>query len=201
MNAETQQHIFEPFFTTKEVGKGTGLGLATVYGIVKQSGGNISVYSEPGYGTTFKIYFPRVPEELTSAEVEPLLADLPRGGEKILLVEDDEIVRSRTREILEMYGYEVAAARNGIEALAVCERRDCRFDLLMIDVVMPQMGGRELAEILAEKTPHLRVLFTSGYTDDAVMRHGVIGANTNFLQKPFTTKALAQKIREILDAE
>jgi len=200
MDSETQQHIFEPFFTTKEVGKGTGLGLATVYGIVKQSGGNIAVYSELGFGTTFKIYFPRV-LEAAAAEVEPLLADLPRSGEKILLVEDDEIVRSLTREILEMYGYEVTAARNGIEGLAICERRGSRFDLLMTDVVMPQMGGRELAEKLTAKAPHLRVLFTSGYTDDAITRHDFIGVNTNFLQKPFTTRALAQKIREILDVE
>jgi PAS domain S-box-containing protein len=201
MDAETQQHIFEPFFTTKEVGKGTGLGLATVYGVVKQSGGNVSVYSEPGIGTTFKIFLPQVEQDAEKIEKDVPLLNPARGTEKILLVEDDDIVRSLTREILEMSGYQVSTARNGVEALSVCQASECKFDLLVTDVVMPQMGGRKLAENLSEKMPKLEILFTSGYTDDAIIRHGVIEISTNFIQKPFTANALLQKVREILDAD
>jgi PAS domain S-box-containing protein len=200
MDEETQQRIFEPFFTTKDIGEGTGLGLATVYGIVKQSGGSISVYSEVGVGTTFKIYFPEIKEKV-SEEGKAVSGELPVGNERILLVEDDDSIRALTREILEMYGYKVLTARNGVEALMLCKQENCDFDLLLTDVVMPQMGGRELVKKLTEETPSLRVLFTSGYTDDAVMRHGVIEENTNFLQKPFNSKTLAYKVREILDAK
>jgi PAS domain S-box-containing protein len=199
MNDQIQQHIFEPFFTTKEVGKGTGLGLATVYGIVKQSGGNIGVYSELGVGTTFKIYLPRVIEKAEAAEVREIVDELPEGTETIFLVEDEDLVRALTRQILEMCGYTVFEARNGVEAMTMCEARDCKFDLLMTDVVMPEMGGRELAAKFAQVHPQMRVLFTSGYTDDAIIRHGVIEAGTNFIQKPFTPDALALKIREVLD--
>jgi len=196
------QHIFEPFFTTKNIGKGTGLGLSTVYGIVKQSGGNIEVDSKVGAGTTFRIYLPRVAEQSEAAEIKDTSAELPSGTETILLVEDEELVRNLSREILETCGYTVIEARNGLEALEVCENGGCKIDLLMTDVVMPQMGGRELAEKLTEKLPNLQILFTSGYTDDGMARHGgVTETSTNFIQKPFTFDALAHKVRELLNAE
>jgi CheY-like chemotaxis protein len=200
MDADTQRHIFEPFFTTKEVGQGTGLGLATVYGIVKQSGGNIWVYSEEGVGTTFKTYFPRVMEQRVVEDTTNNSEELSKGTETILLVEDEEMVRSLTHQILEECGYTVLEAHNGVEALSICVEHNCQIDLLMTDVVMPQMGGREVAEKLAHKYPQMKILFTSGYTDDAVVRHGVIEAGTNFIQKPFALDALAHKVREILDA-
>lgn len=199
MTAETQEHIFEPFFTTKEIGKGTGLGLATVYGIVKQSGGNIMVYSEEGIGTTFKVYLPRVIQQSEAEGTRNTSDELPQGTETILLVEDEDVVRTLTRQILEMCGYTVLEAGNGVEALSLCEKHDCHIHLLMTDVVMPQMGGRELSERFAVIYPQMRILFTSGYTDDAVVRHGVIEAGTNFIQKPFTPDALAHKVRAILD--
>jgi PAS domain S-box-containing protein len=198
---EALQHIFEPFYTTKEVGKGTGLGLATVYGIVKQSNGFIWVYSEVGKGTTFKIYFPRVDEicrlEETSAEAE----DVPGGSETILLVEDEEAVRNLARQILESCGYKIIEARNGIEALSLCQNSDSQIDLLITDVVMPKMGGRELAEKISQLNPQIRQLFMSGYTDDAIIRQGMITEDMNFIQKPFTFETLAQKVREALDAK
>lgn len=200
IDEKNRQHIFEPFFTTKEPGKGTGLGLATVYGIVQQSGGNIEIDSIVEVGTTFRIYLPRVGELSEAVEIKDTSAELPTGTETILLVEDEDLVRNLSIEILETCGYTVIEARNGLEALKICEAEDCKFDLLMTDVVMPQMGGRELAEKLTKKLPNIQVLFTSGYTDDAVMRHGVIETNTNFIQKPFTFDALASKIRELLDA-
>jgi len=196
---ETIQHVFEPFFTTKSIGKGTGLGLSTVYGIVKQSGGNIWVYSEVGKGTTFKIYFPRVHDNLQNNE-RSSSAGLQRGTETILLVEDEELVRGLSRDTLESCGYTVIEANNGIDALQLCAERKFHIDLLLTDVVMPQMGGRELAEKLLLKFPQIRVLFTSGYTDDAVVRHGIIAKGTNFIQKPFTLDALARKVRESLDS-
>ena len=199
MSEEIKQHIFDPFFTTKEIGQGTGLGLATVYGIVKQSGGNIEVYSEEGIGTTFKIYLPRIGEHVDAVKTKDTVVDMSKGTETILLVEDEELVRNLTTQILRECGYTVSEAQNGVEAMELCEKGDCKYDLLMTDVVMPQMGGRELVEKLAERVPNLRILFTSGYTDDAVVRHGVIEKNTNFIQKPFTPEALARKIREILD--
>lgn len=199
MDEQTRSHIFEPFFTTKEVGKGTGLGLSTVYGIVKQSGGNIWVYSEPGRGTTFKIYFPLVEEEATAAAAKPMSATFRFGTETILLVEDEEVVRNLSREVLEACGYRVIEAVNGIEALKIVETLDHRIDLLMTDVVMPQIGGRELAEKLSEKYPKMHVLFTSGYTDSAAIRHGILNEGTNFLPKPFTFNELAEIVRELLD--
>ncbi|MBA3694488.1 MAG: response regulator [Acidobacteria bacterium] len=201
INDQILQHIFEPFFTTKEIGRGTGLGLATVYGIVKQSGGNIEVDSKVGVGTTFKIYLPQVTERPEAAEIEETLAELPVATETILLVEDEELVRNLSRKILETCGYKVIEARNGLEALEVCENGDYEIDLLMTDVVMPQMGGRELAEKLSERLPNLQILFTSGYTDNAMARHGVIKTSTNFLQKPFTFNALARKVRQLLDTK
>jgi len=200
MSDETKGHIFEPFFTTKDVGKGTGLGLATVYGIVKQSGGNIEVFSEEGVGTTIKIYLPRVAEQVGVTKIRDTSSGMPEGTETILLVEDEELVRNLSSQILKECGYTVIEARNGLEALELCETGDCKFDLLLTDVVMPRMGGRELAEILAARLPNLLILFTSGYTDSAIVRQGVIETSTNFIQKPFTFDALACKVRELLDA-
>jgi CheY-like chemotaxis protein len=200
MSDEIKKHIFDPFFTTKEIGVGTGLGLATVYGIVKQSGGSIEVYSEEGVGTTFKIYLPRVMEAPSIIETKTTSEEMPSGTETILLVEDEEMVRKLSRKILEECGYTVVEAENGTEALSIFEAGDSDIDLLMTDVVMPQMGGRELSEKLTLKLPNIKILFTSGYTDDAIVRHGVIETNTNFIQKPFSPEALANKIRELLDS-
>ena len=201
MDEETKQHIFEPFFTTKEPGKGTGLGLATVYGIVKQSEGNIWAYSELGKGTSFKIYLPQL-GSVTGGREKTGAGDnsLQKGTETILLVEDEDVVRHLSLEILESCGYKVIQAENGIEAMNKCGSNNCRIDLLVTDVVMPQMGGRELAERLSGIYPDMKVLFTSGYTDDAVVRHGIIDEGTNFIQKPFTLDAFAKKVRQLLDS-
>jgi PAS domain S-box-containing protein len=200
IDEETQQHIFEPFYTTKEIGKGTGLGLATVYGIVKQSGGYIWVTSKPGKGSTFEIYLPRIEQEVWTESEAATAEYLPNGAETILIVEDEDLVRALTRQVLEECGYEIIEARNGVEALSIFEQPDCKIDLLLTDVVMPQMGGRELAERVTRTHPNLRVLFTSGYTDDAAIRQDVIVPDTNFIQKPFTFDALAHKVRESLDS-
>jgi PAS domain S-box-containing protein len=201
MSALTQARIFEPFFTTKEQGKGTGLGLPTVYGIVKQSGGNIWVNSEVGCGTTFKIYLPRVDEVVEREEVRNLSAELPQGRETVLLVEDEEQVRQITRVILEMNGYRVLEAANGEEALSIYKQHERQLDLVMIDAVLPQMSGRELAQSLETLCPGIKVLFMSGYTDDAIVRHGLLDHEIAFLQKPFTPDTLTRKVREVLDAQ
>jgi PAS domain S-box-containing protein len=201
MDAETQKHIFEPFFTTKEKGKGTGLGLATVYGIVKQSEGYIWVDSAPGTGTTVRVYLPwaeaePVAEEPTRSVVRD---DVPaRGTETVLLVEDEEMVRRMTREVLEGAGYHVLEASSGFEALRVSSGHGGRLDLLLTDVVMPGMSGRELAERLAPVRPGIKVLYMSGHTDDAIFHHGVTQAGTGFLQKPFTPDALERRVRDLL---
>ena len=200
MDAETQANIFEPFFTTKEHGKGTGLGLATVYGIVKQSGGNIWVYSEPGKGTTFKIYLPRVEGVAEGSEPAHPRSSILRGSETILLVEDEDMVRSLAREILEAHGYAVSEARDSTEALCVCHTHSGSIHLLVTDVVMPGMSGRELAARLGTIHPETKVLYMSGYTDDAVVRHGVLNAGLAFLQKPFSANAFLGKVREVLDS-
>jgi two-component system cell cycle sensor histidine kinase/response regulator CckA len=198
MTGAVMAHIFEPFFTTKEVGKGTGLGLAAVHGIVKQSGGHVAVYSEPGLGTTFKVYLPRV-GPAPAREERPAALPLPRGRETVLLVEDEEALRGLSRRILESCGYTVLEAGIGADALRVAEEHAGPIELLVTDVVMPGMGGRELSERLTAARPGLRALYVSGYTDDAIVRHGVLAAESAFLQKPFTPAALARKVREVLD--
>ena len=200
MDERTKARVFDPFFTTKEKGRGTGLGLSTVYGIVKQSGGYVWVYSEPGQGTTFKIYLPRVPEEVKSAAGERQAGgEALRGSETILLVEDDEAIRRLTRNFLEREGYKVIEARNGQEALGGSEHHTGVIHLMMTDVVMPGMSGAELAEKLAASRPELKVLYMSGYTDAAIVHHGVLDDEKAFLQKPFALQVLAEKLRAVLD--
>ena len=198
MDEQTKARIFEPFFTTKLAGKGTGLGLSTVYGIVKQSGGNILVYSEAGRGTTFKVYLPRVDEgdqeyKRSAESVEDL-----QGSGTILLAEDEEMVRTLASQVLEMYGYQVLEAANGGAALLICERHKERIHLLITDVVMPEMSGPELADRLAQLRPKMKVLFMSGYTDDAIVHQGVLDEGTPFIQKPFAPDDLARKVKEVL---
>jgi signal transduction histidine kinase len=200
MKPETMARMFEPFFTTKEQGKGTGLGLATVYGIVKQSGGDIWVYSEPGHGTSFKIYLPLVEEPKSAAVPASTKAHDYAGTETILLVEDDETLRLLARRILQSRGYTVLEARDGEQALAICGQPATRIDLVATDAVMPKMNGRVLAERLATLRPRLRVLFMSGYTDDDMLRRGIMDPRMAFLQKPFTPEGLAKKVREVLDS-
>jgi len=197
MTREVQARIFEPFFTTKGPGKGTGLGLATVYGIVKQNGGHVRVYSEVGIGTTFKVYLPRT--DIVAPPTAPPGADqAPRGTETVLLVEDEESVRSLTREFLEMLGYTVLEAGTPGEALLIAERHIAVIDLLLTDVIMPQMSGRTLASQIAAERPETRIVFMSGYTDDAIVQHGVLEPGTHFIEKPFTLQRLAVKLREVL---
>jgi two-component system cell cycle sensor histidine kinase/response regulator CckA len=200
MTDEVRRHLFEPFYTTKGPGAGTGLGLATVFGVVKQSGGSIYVYSEPGRGTTFKIYLPAAepaPAEPAAAAGEPAAE---RGSETIMVVEDNDSVRDLVRLLLEERGYEVLVPAGADEAERLCAERPGAVDLLLTDVVMPDLNGRVLAERLAQLSPSLRVLFMSGYSDEAVYSHGVISPNAAFLEKPFTDRTLALKVREVLDA-
>ncbi len=199
MTDEVKAHLFEPFFTTKGPGKGTGLGLATVYGIVKQHGGNIYAYSEPGKGTTFKIYLPAVRAE---AERLPRRDDegiIPGGTETVLVVEDEPLVRSMIMRTLREQGYRILEAANGNEALRLAEEYEGEIHLLLTDVVMPQMGGKELQERLAALRPGIRALFVSGYTDNAIAHRGILDPGVAFLQKPFTSAALARKVRQVLD--
>jgi two-component system cell cycle sensor histidine kinase/response regulator CckA len=201
MDAETQSHIFEPFFTTKESGKGTGLGLATVWGIVRQSEGHVWVYSEPGIGTTFKVYLPLVESAATGAPVapQPAVEGQIGGRETILLVEDEPSVRAIVVQILRRQGYRLLVASNADEAERVVSESQGRIDLLLSDVIMPGLGGPALAEILRSRFPGLHVLFVSGYTDDAIVHHGVLEPGVAFLQKPFTPERLGRKVREVLD--
>jgi CheY-like chemotaxis protein len=199
MSNETQARIFEPFFTTKEIGRGTGLGLATVYGIVKQSGGFIWVYSEVDRGSTFKIYLPIVEQEASSIEATPSARDIPGGTETVLIVEDSPSVRAVAVTILNRLGYKTLEATGSRHAVDISNSRDEPIDLLLTDIVMPEMSGRELASQLLLSRPTMRVLFMSGYADDAVMRHGVLAPGTVHLQKPFTPDALALKVRDVLD--
>jgi signal transduction histidine kinase/CheY-like chemotaxis protein len=200
MSQEVREKAFEPFFTTKEQGKGTGLGLSTVYGIVNQSKGNIWVYSEPGHGTTFKIHLPSVMEELDSLPERDETDSFPGGRETVLLVEDEPSVRDLANRLLKQQGYTVLEAANGEEALRlVQENMGERIHLLLTDVVLPQIGGKELADKLKMFRPDLKVLYTSGYTDYAIVHHGVLDSGTHFLQKPFSLKTLSRKVREALD--
>jgi PAS domain S-box-containing protein len=198
MDAATQEHIFDPFFTTKGVGQGTGLGLATVYGIVKQSDGSIEVYSEPGHGTAFKIYLPRI-DEAAALRTPPETAAVPPGKETILLAEDEEGVRTIIRLSLAAAGYTVLESRNVDEAIETCRDYQGQIHLLLTDVVMPKLSGRQLADLLVAMRPGMKVLYMSGYTDDSVVRHGVLGSGMAFLQKPFAPLTLARKVREVLD--
>ena len=201
MDRETQAKIFEPLFTTKELGKGTGLGLATVHGIVKQNNGFIQVYSEPGQGTTFRIYLPR---HLDKAESRPEQETAPSpmpSGETVLLVEDEPAILRITTQMLHMMGYSVLAADNPVEALRLAREHQGQVDLLMTDVVMPEMNGRDLATALVSMCPDIKRLFMSGYTADVIAHHGVLDEGVQFIQKPFTMKELAVKIRNVLDQE
>jgi two-component system cell cycle sensor histidine kinase/response regulator CckA len=197
MNKETQSRIFEPFFTTKEKGKGTGLGLSTVYGIVKQSGGYVMVQSEEGRGTTFHIYLPRV-EGTAEKHAAPVAGTAAGGSETVLLVEDEESVRQLVRDTLESRGYRVLEAENGEVGLAAAAGHVGKIDLVITDVVMPGLGGRELVELLAKARPETKVLYLSGYTEDAIVSEGTMKSGTAFLQKPFTLQSLSRKVREVL---
>jgi two-component system cell cycle sensor histidine kinase/response regulator CckA len=198
MTEPVKARIFEPFFTTKAPGKGTGLGLATVYGIIKQAGGEILVYSEPGRGTAFKIYLPSVDATVSTTEPRPSVADFPVGTETILLVEDEEVLRRLARQVLEMAGYTVLAAEDGERALRLAAEHSGRIDLLVTDVVMPKGSGLQTAKALLAIRPGLKVLYLSGYTDTVILQHGQLGQGDHFLQKPFTPRALARKVRQVL---
>ena len=200
MNEKVKAHLFEPFFTTKGVGEGTGLGLATCHGIIKQSGGHINVYSELGRGTTFKVYLPQVEQRMEVPAVKPASRDLPTGTETILLVEDDPSLREMASLLLRRLGYAVLAAANGPEALNLTHQRDAgNIDLLFTDIVMPQMDGKELSDRIRALRPQTKTLFTSAYTENAAIHQGVLSEGVALLQKPFTPSALAQKLRAVLD--
>ncbi len=201
MSAEVRERIFEPFFTTKEKGKGTGLGLSTVYGIVKQSGGNIWVYSEPGQGTSFKIYLPAAEEATEDFPEKETIKETPRGNETILIVEDDESLRKLAVHVLEKQGYTVLEASQESEAMGIFRERKEPIHLVLMDVVMPGISGRLLIERLKEIRNDFKVLYMSGYTDDVIAHHGVLEKGVKFIQKPFTMDSLARKVREVLDKE
>ena len=202
MDEQTQQHLFEPFFTTKERGKGTGLGLSTVYGVVKQSGGNIWFYSEPGQGTTFRIFLPRAADSVTPADNAQLPPEMTRleGTETVLLVEDEDAVRSLIRTSLQSKGYTVLEARLSSDALGILQEPGRQIDLVLTDVVLPGMSGPELAQSLRAIHPELKLLYMSGYTDDTLLRHGVLDPGNHFIQKPFRPDELVRKVREVIDA-
>jgi len=200
MDEATRARAFEPFFTTKERGKGTGLGLSTVFGIVKQSGGNLYVYSEPGVGTTFKVYFPCAPDGAAASRVSSRSGGA-RGNETILLVEDEENVREVANRILQQAGFHVLKASSPDEAIVLCGQNTERVDLVLTDVIMPRMSGRLLAERLRTLRPGIRVLFMSGYTDDVILQNGVLELGTHFIQKPITPDSLTRKVRDVLDTE
>ena len=200
MTPETQSHIFEPFFTTKESGKGTGLGLATAYGIVKQSNGGIRVYSEPGQGTTFRIYLPRVDQPLEAAAAEPITVHSMNGTETVLVVEDDPEVRKLICEILRGRGYRVLETRTGDEAVQVAQSHQGPVQLVLTDVILPEISGPDIVKGVKQYKPGIRALYISGYTDEAVLRHGMLEKGVTFLSKPFMPEMLVRKVREVLDA-
>jgi CheY-like chemotaxis protein len=200
MSEQVKARLFEPFFTTKSVGQGTGLGLSTCYGIIKQSGGHISVYSEPGRGATFKIYLPQADQQPAAPAGRLPSPALPRGMETILLVEDDPALREMAGTLLTRLGYKVWAAANGIEALSLKQQRSVgHIDLLFTDVVMPHMSGKELADRVRALYPHTRILFTTAYTENATIHQGLLDKGVALLQKPYTPSSLAHKLREVLD--
>jgi CheY-like chemotaxis protein len=200
MTNEVKAHLFEALFTTKPKGEGTGLGLATCWTIVQQCGGHIGVYSEVGVGTTFKIYLPRIDQPLEAAARATQTGPAPRGTETLLVVEDDQSMRDLACGILEAQGYEVLTASNGADALEMArEHKGLPISLVLTDVIMPVMGGDVMAEWLKAMNPDLKILFSSGYTDDAISHHGVLQPNIEFMPKPYTPLALARKVRELLD--
>lgn len=201
MDEATRARIFEPFFTTKAPGKGTGLGLATVYGIAKQSQGYIWVYSEPSQGTTFRIYLPRVDKEAVAKDAVRQSGDIPsQGTETVLVVEDEAALRRLVCSILVEHGYRVLEAENVRDAIRIAEQKSRVIHLLLTDVIMPEMNGRELANTLASQFPAMRVLFMSGYSEGVIDRHGVLDEGVSFLEKPFDPDTLVRKVREVLDA-
>ncbi len=199
MSHDVQNKIFEPFFTTKDEGRGTGLGLSTVYGIVKQHNGYIYVYSEPDKGTTFKIYLPVKYGKDSTDKIE-VNSYRPTGSETLLVVEDESSLRKYIVEVLQPLGYNLIRAANGSEALDLCENYEGEIDLLLTDVIMPGINGRQLADKLVHNRPEMKVIFMSGYTSDAIARHGVLEDGVNFMQKPVTSSMIANKIRNVLDA-
>ena len=198
MDRNTLENLFEPFFTTKEVGKGTGLGLATVYGIVQQNGGFIDVSSEPGKGARFRIYLPRT-LEIKQLKEEPVAEKVSQGSETLLLVEDEGAILQLAKTILKRLGYTVLASDTPVEALSIAERYEQPIHLLITDVVMPEMSGSQLKDRVKQHFPDIKVLFMSGYTADTIDQRGLMDDNMHFLQKPFSNNALAQKVREVLD--
>jgi PAS domain S-box-containing protein len=199
MDKETQSHIFEPFYTTKQKGKGTGLGLSTIYGIVKQCDGYVWVSSELNKGTTFQIYFPRFAEKVTEDEIRQIPYETYKGGETILVVEDDDAVRELTESFLRHYGYKVLTANGGEEALKICKAYEELIHMAVIDVVMPGINGKQLSYMIYELFPDIRVLFISGYADESIVQHGILDSGVEFLHKPFSVESLGQKVREVLD--
>jgi CheY-like chemotaxis protein len=198
MDSETMKHLFEPFFTTKPVGKGSGLGLAMVYGIVKQSGGYIWAYSEPGMGSTLKLYFPAADTPVTDAATPVLEPPADQAGGTVLVVEDDPLVRGMARRALVEAGFQVREAANGEDALKLAAREP-RLDAVLTDLAMPVIGGRELARRLQAQQPGLPIIFMSGYTDDEVVRRGLLERGVPFLEKPFSPELLARTLREVIE--
>ena len=199
MDDETLSRIFDPFFTTKEIGRGTGLGLSTVYGIVRQNKGYCWVYSKPGKGTTFKIYFPRVAEDMAAVKKQEDFSFEISGSETVLIVEDNEALRNLAKKVLRNYGYAILEAENGEKALNIGETHEGPIHLLLTDVVMPGMSGSDLSEKLQSIRPETRVIYTSGYSDNAIVRHGILRQGINFIEKPFSPKSLGKKVRQVLD--
>jgi CheY-like chemotaxis protein len=194
-----QAQLFEPFFTTKPKEEGTGLGLSIVYGIIKQHGGEVRVYSEPGQGATFQVSLPVAEVDQTAAQQPALVTESLGGSERVLLVEDDEQVRGMTQSLLERRGYQVLVAEDGGEALKLLDRGNGPIDLLITDVIMPGMNGRELYDTIRRIDPHIKVLYMSGYSDNVLTDRGVMEQGINFLQKPFTVQALTEQVRRVLD--